>query len=99
MLVYIQEIESLHRLILNGEDVDATAIEEVLAGACRIVPASDTADVARLAAAVQALEALIRDRLEEVGEELRRLSQGRQAIKGYNHLRGHSEAQRLYRRA
>ena len=99
MLVYIQELEFLHRAILNGEEVEPTAIEEVLAGACRIVPASDLADVERLAAAVDALEVLIRDRLQEVGEELRRLGQGRQAIKGYNHLRGHSEGQRLYRRA
>ena len=99
MLVYIQELEFLHRAILNGEEVEATAIEEVLAGACRIVPASDLADVERLASAVDALEVLIRDRLQEVGEELRRLGQGRQAIKGYNHLRGHSEGQRLYRRA
>ena len=94
----IEQLAGWARAIRNGEEVDSSMIEDTLAEACRAVPTSDRADVRRLAAAVEDLEVLIRDRYEEVGEELRRLGQGRQALKGYNHLRGHLEGQRLYRR-
>ena len=85
--------------IQDGEEVDADAIEELLLRGQRAASGSADADVRSLLDAVQDLEKLIRERFQEVGEELRRLAQGRQALRGYNHLRGASEGQRLYRRA
>ena len=96
---YIQKLVEWQSAIVDGEEVEPAAIEELLSAAVAVVPESDVEDVQRLARAVESLEHLIRDRYEEVGEELRRLGQGRQALKGYNHLRGHHEGQRLYRRA
>ena len=95
----IQQFVDWHTSILDGEEVDVASIEGLLQTACDTAARSDRADVKRLLGAVDALEELIRDRYQEVGEELRRLGQGRQALKGYNHIRGHSEGQRLYRRA
>ena len=99
MQAAIDQLNAWAGAIQNGEEVDVVSIEALLADACRAVPSSERSQVKRLAAAVDHLEELIRDRYEEVGEELRRLGLGRQALKGYNHLKGHLEGQRLYRRA
>ena len=96
---YIDKLIDWQSAIIDGEEVEPAEIEALLSAAVEIVPESSVDDVQRLARAVESLERLIRDRYEEVGEELRRLGQGRQALKGYNHLRGHHEGQRLYRRA
>jgi hypothetical protein len=95
----IRQFVDWHTSILNGEEVDVASIEGLLETARDAAPRSDSADVERLLQAVDALELLIRERYQEIGEELRRLGQGRQALRGYNHIRGHSEGQRLYRRA
>jgi|ETNmetMinimDraft_25_1059894.scaffolds.fasta_scaffold334798_1 hypothetical protein len=99
----IQQVtRDLRRAIVaihNGEDVDAATIEELLTRGERNAASASDADIRALLETVQGLEALVRDRYEEVGEDLRRLGQGRQALKGYHHLRGASEGQRLYRRA
>ena len=96
---YIQQLNDWRTDIVNGEEVDTEAIEGLMQAACERVPTSAIEEVEALARAVESLELLIRDRYEEVGEELRRLGQGRQALKVYNHLRGYAEGQRLYRRA
>lgn len=95
----IRQFIDWHSSILNGEEVDIAKIEVLLQAGCEAAPRSDPADVKRLLSAVDALESLVRDRYQEIGEELRRLGQGRHALKGYNHIRRHSEGQRLYRRA
>ena len=95
----IQSLVDWHTAIVNGEEVDVVSIEFLMGEARELAPMASKADVARAVKVIGDLEPLVRERYQELGEELRRLGEGRTALKGYNHIRGHSEGQRLYRRA
>jgi hypothetical protein len=95
----IAKLVDWHTAIVNGEEVDVASIEFLMREVCELASRASKADVARVAKVIDGLEPLIRERYQEIGEELRRLGEGRSALKGYNHIRGHSEGQRLYRRA
>jgi hypothetical protein len=95
----IERLLDWHTAIVNGEEVDVASIELLMREVCELAPMASKADGARAVKVIEGLEPLIRERYQELGEELRRLGEGRTALKGYNHIRGHSEGQRLYRRA
>jgi hypothetical protein len=99
MRIVIQRLVDWHTAIVNGEEVDVASIEVLMREVCELAPTASKADVARAVKVIGDLEPLVRERYQELGEELRRLGEGRTALKGYNHIRGYSEGQRLYRRA
>jgi len=94
-----KDIQRTLTAVLNGEEVDVEAIENLMVRARGCTPEAGLTEVRKLHESIGKLEVVIRDRYQEVGEELRRLGQGRQALRGYNHLRGLDQGQRLYRRA
>jgi len=99
MVDVLKALQSISDAIRDGDDVDCAEIEEILARGRSTVEQATEEEIRRLLQIVDQLETQVRDRFEEVGDELQRLGQGRQALKGYNHIRSLSEGQRLYRRA
>jgi hypothetical protein len=95
----LQQLTDLQGSLNDGLDISAEGIDALMGRIRDAAPKLDKEEIRQLDGAIRQIELVARDRFEEIGEELRRLNQGRTALRGYNHLRGIDGCQRLYRRA
>jgi len=93
------ELDKFVAALNDGSDVSEESVQELMRRIESSVEEMSDDEIRSLDKAIRRLEQVARDRYEEMGEELRRLNYGRQALRGYNHLRGIDSCQRLYRRA
>ncbi len=95
----LRELKQLQSALADGGDVTEEAVDSLMSRVRCVADDLSEAEIRKVDGAIRRLEEVARDRFEEMGEELRRLNYGRQALRGYNHLRGVDSCQRLYRRA
>ena len=95
----LQQLTDLLSSLNDGLDISGEEVDALMGRIREAAPKLEQDEIRQLDGAIRQIELVARDRFEEIGEELRRLNQGRQALRGYNHLRGIDGCQRLYRRA
>lgn len=95
----MNELEVIERAINDGGEICIEHIDALLTRIRTSLPELETAEIRLIDKQIRRVEFVGRDRYEEIGEELRDLNFGRKALRGYCHLRGFDQGQRLYRRA
>jgi hypothetical protein len=96
---FTNELYLIERAINDGSEICVEQIDALLTRIRTSLPELETAEIRLIDKQIRQIEFVGRDRYEEIGEELRSLSLGRKALRGYSHLRGFDYGQRLYRRA
>ncbi len=94
-----EEFAELRRQLEQGEEVDPPVIEALLVRVEQEAPHMPRESVLLLREHVEFLEDFVRDAHAEVGDQIRKLSQGKWAMRSYTFLRSNSTGQRLYRKA
>ncbi len=83
----------------RGEQLDPALVESLLERVGREAQELPRDDVLMLQEHVRFLEEYVRDAHDEVGERLKKVGQGRWALRGYSFLRKSNTGQRLFRKA
>ena len=94
-----EAFSQLRSQLEQGAEVEPTVIEALVARIEVEAPEMPREEQLVLREHIEFLEDFVRDASEEVGSQIRKLQQGKVAMRSYTFLRSSTTGQRLYRKA
>jgi len=97
----LQKMQRMEEHLRDGQAVEPAQVQRLLRRVRRVVGKrhDDRTLLLALADAMKQLTSAAEAQKEMLDQELRRVGVGREAMQGYNHLKGMKTGQKLYRRA
>ena len=93
------QLNAIIEALEGGTSVDEASVERLMIRMRESVPDMSRSEVIELHKAVGRAIALVLAQKEGVASELQQIRKGKQALRGYSHIRGHQTNQRLCRQA